>query len=137
MSKHKTSRGREFNMQAFASSRGETIAIGNSGRNARGDMLGTGGKILTTSQEIANTVYNKQASTQNKTTKVNPLEQEVGRKEVVGADGVSRWEVTFADGSVEIQVKEGASAAKKKVKEEVITTTPPPSDFEIDLDEKL
>ena len=133
MSKHKTSRGREFNMQAFTSNRGETVAVGNSRRNARGDMLGAGGKILTTSQEITNTVYNKQASAQNK--KINPLEQEVGRKEIVGADGVARWEVTFADGSVEIQVKE-APAAKKKAKEEVITTNPP-SDFDINLDEKL
>jgi hypothetical protein len=136
MSKHKTSRGREFNMQAFSSSRGETIAIGNSGRNARGDMLGSGGKILTSSQEIANTIYNKQASTQNKKQKINPLEQEIGRKEIVGADGVSRWEVTFADGSVEIQAKE-ESPTKKKVKETITTTNPPPSDFEIDLDEKL
>jgi hypothetical protein len=137
MSKHKTSRGREFNMQAFTSNRGETIAVGNSRRNARGDMLGAGGTILTTSQEIANTVYNKQASTQNKKPKINPLDQEVGRKEIVGADGVSRWEVTFADGSVEIQIKEEAPVTKKKVKEEVTTTTPPESDFEIDLDEKL
>ena len=132
MSKHKTSRGREFNMQAFTSNRGETIAVGNSRRNARGDMLGNGGKILTTSQEITNTVYNKQASTQNK--KINPLEQEVGRKEIVGADGVARWEVSFADGSVEIQVKEETPATKKKVKETVITTNPP---LDIDLDEKL
>lgn len=110
MSKHKTALGKEFNMQAFSSSKGETIAVGNSGRNARGDMLGPGGKILTTSQEISNIVYNKQASTQTKKVKINPMEQEVGRKEIIGADGVARWEVTFADGSVEIQHKEGASA---------------------------
>lgn len=136
MSKHKTALGKEFNMQAFSSSKGETIAVGNSGRNARGDMLGSGGKILTTSQEISNIVYNKQASAQNKTAKINPLEQEVGRKEIVGADGQARWEVTFADGSVEIQSKESTTTpSKKKVKEE-LTTTPAP-DYEIDLDEKL
>lgn len=111
MSKHKTAKGREFNMQAFTSNRGETIAVGNSGRNARGDLLGPGGKILTTSQEIANTVYNKQASAQSKTVKINPMEQEISRREVVGADGISRVEVTYADGSVEIQTKEGAGAS--------------------------
>lgn len=115
MNKHKTSRGREFNMQAFTSSRGEIIAMGNSGRNARGDMIGPGGKILTSSQEIANTVYNKQTFAQNKTQKVNPLEQEIGRKEVVGADGVSRWEVTFADGSVEIQAKETEAVPREDI----------------------
>jgi hypothetical protein len=112
MSKHKTAKGREFNMQAFTSNRGETIAVGNSGRNARGDLLGPGGKIMTTSQEIANTVYNKQASAQSKTVKINPMEQEVSRRDIVGADGVARVEVTFADGSIEIQTKKGAKAAK-------------------------
>jgi hypothetical protein len=69
-------------------------------------LLGPGGKIITTSQEIANTVYNKQASAQSKTVKINPMEQEINRKEVVGADGVTRIEITYADGSVEIQNKE-------------------------------
>jgi len=133
MSKHKTALGKEFNMQAFSSSKGETIAVGNSGRNARGDLIGPGGKVLTTSQEISNTFYNKQASAQGKKAKINPLEQEVSRKEIVGADGVSRWEITFADGSVEIQIKE-STTTKKKIKEE--PTTPAP-DYEINLDEKL
>ena len=50
MSKHKTAKGREFNMQAFSASRGTTTAVGNAPRNARGDMLGPGGKIMATSQ---------------------------------------------------------------------------------------
>ena len=111
MSKHRTAQGKEFNMQAFTSNRGETIAIGNSRRNARGDLLGPGGKIITTSQEIANTVYNKQSSAQSKTVKINHMEQEINRKEIVGADGVTRIEITYADGSVEIQNKEGAPAS--------------------------
>jgi hypothetical protein len=113
MSKHKTAKGREFNMQAFSSNRGETIAVGNSGRNARGDLLGPGGKVLSSSQEIANTVYNKQSSVQTKKVKINPMEQVIARKEVVGADGVTRIEVTYADGSVEIQTKEGASSSSQ------------------------
>lgn len=112
MSKHKTAKGREFNMQAFTSNRGETIAVGNSGRNARGDLLGPGGKVITSSQEIANTVYNKQGSAQSKTVKINPMEQEISRKDIVGADGVARVEITYADGSVEIQTKKGAKASK-------------------------
>lgn len=105
MSKHKTSRGREFNMQAFAANQGEKIAVGNSGRNARGDLLGAGGKIIATKQEIASRVHDHNAKINASKVKLNPLDQEVNRKEVVGADGVIRWEITYADGSVELQVK--------------------------------
>lgn len=105
MSKHKTARGREFNMQGFASSRGEVTAVGNSSRNARGDLIGPGGKTVATAQEITAMLYDKNpAKTGNSTkVKINPMEQEIGRKEVIGADGASRWEVTYADGSVEIE----------------------------------
>ena len=106
MSKHRTARGRDFNMQAFADGRGDTVAVGNSQRNARGDLLGPGGKVVASSGQIATTVHNKSNKPNSKTVKLNPMEQEIRRTEVVGADGVSRWEVTFADGSVEIQDKE-------------------------------
>jgi methionine aminopeptidase len=127
-------------MQGFVSDKGKTTAVGNSNRNAQGDLLGSGGKIIASAKEITNTAYNN-VRPASKKVKINPLEQEINRKEIVGADGIARWEVTFADGSVEIQVKEiqvkeTASAPKKKAKVET-TKTPPPPDFEIDLDEKL
>jgi hypothetical protein len=106
MSKHRTARGRDFNMQAFADGRGETVAVGNSQRNARGDLLGPGGKVVANAGQIATNVHNKSNKPTSKVVKLNPMEQEVRRTEVVGADGISRWEVTFADGSVEIQDKE-------------------------------
>jgi hypothetical protein len=102
MNKHKTARGREFNMQAFASGQGEVIAVGNSGRNARGDLLGPGGKILAGHREIANAAQDFSPKAKTKQVKFNPMEQEVHRKEVIGADGRSRTEITYADGSVEI-----------------------------------
>jgi len=110
MSKHKTARGKEFNMQAFTSAQGAVTAVGNSSRNARGDLVGPGGKILATAQEITNKVHDKQstkttkASVSNVNLKTQPAEDvEVGRQEIVGADGVSRWEITYADGSVEMK----------------------------------
>lgn len=106
MSRHKTAKGREFNMQAFAEDRGDVTAVGNTARNARGDLLGKGGKVIATSQQITNHAYNNSAPSTSKTVKLDPLEQEVSRKEVLGADGVSRWEVTYADGSVEIIAKD-------------------------------
>jgi hypothetical protein len=129
MSIHKTAKGREFNMQGFVSDKGYTTAVGNSNRNAQGDLLGRGGKIIATAGEITNTAYNNARPTSKKV-KINPLEQEVSRKEIIGADGVARWEVTFADGSVEIQVKETVSTTLK-VKEEFF------DDTDINLDEKL
>lgn len=105
MSKHRTARGREFNMQAFTANQGEKIAVGNSSRNARGDLIGPGGKIIATKQEIAGAVHSQNVGTTSKKVKLNPMEQEINRKEIVSIDGVRRWEVTFADGSVEIQDK--------------------------------
>lgn len=109
MSRHKTARGREFNMQAFASARGSTTAVGNTFRNAQGDLLGPGGKVVASAQEITGKVYDR-AAPASKQVKINPLEQEMSRKEVVGADGVRRWEVTYADGSVEIIEAEKVAA---------------------------
>lgn len=105
MSKHRTNRGREFNMQAFVNNQGEAVAVGNSNRNARGDLLGPGGKIIATSQQITSEVYNRKSTQASTTVKLNPMEQEINRKEIIGADGVPRWEITYADGSVEIQDK--------------------------------
>jgi hypothetical protein len=105
MSKHRTNRGREFNMQAFVNNKGEAVAVGNSNRNARGDLLGPGGKVLATSQQITSEVYNRKSTQTSTTVKLNPMEQEISRKEIIGADGVPRWEITYADGSVEIQDK--------------------------------
>jgi hypothetical protein len=92
-------------MQAFTANQGDKIAVGNSGRNARGDLIGPGGKIIATKQEIAGAVHEQNFAAGSKKVKLNPMEQEVSRKEVVGADGVRRWEVTYADGSVEILEK--------------------------------
>ena len=37
------------------------------------------------------------------------MEQVIARKDIMGADGVARVEITYADGSVEIQTKEGSA----------------------------
>jgi hypothetical protein len=107
MSNHKTARGREFNMQGFVSDKGQTTAVGNSNRNAQGDLLGRGGKIVATAKEVTTATYNNKRPASKKV-KLNPMDQEISRKDIIGADGVNRVEITYADGSVEIQTKEGA-----------------------------
>jgi hypothetical protein len=113
MRKHRTAKGREFNMQAFVDSRGDSVAVGNSGRNARGDLLGPGGQVIATNQEINNRFHDRQSKGRTAQVKINPMEQEVGRKEVIGADGVARWEITYADGSVEMQEMPNQPPPKK------------------------
>ena len=115
MSNHRTARGREFNMQGFVSDKGKTTAVGNSNRNAQGDILGRGGQIVATAKEVTNAVYNNNNRPGSKKVKLDPMEQEIGRKDIIGADGVARVEITYADGSVEIQTKEGASAPSKPI----------------------
>jgi hypothetical protein len=92
-------------MQAFVNNKGEAVAVGNSNRNARGDLLGPGGKVIATSQQITSEVYNRKSTQASTMVKLNPMEQEISKKEIIGADGVPRWEITYADGSIEIQDK--------------------------------
>jgi len=115
MSNHRTARGREFNMQGFVSDKGKTTAVGNSNRNAQGDLLGRGGQVVATAKEVTNAVYNNNKRPGSKKAKLDPMEQEIARKDIIGADGVGRVEITYADGSVEIQTKEGAVAPSQPI----------------------
>lgn len=58
MAKHVTFRGTQFNMAAFADQYGETTAVGNSGRNARGDVLNARGEVIATAKQV-NAAYHK------------------------------------------------------------------------------
>ena len=58
MAKHVTFRGTQFNMAAFADQHGDTTAVGNSGRNARGDVLNRRGEVIATAQQV-NAAYHK------------------------------------------------------------------------------
>jgi hypothetical protein len=103
--KHRTAKGKEFNMQAFSSGRGKTVAVGNSSLNAQGDLLGPNAEIIATRQEIVNRLHDVKSSVGaggQAEVGLAAAEKEVSRKEVVGADGVTRHEVAYADGSMEI-----------------------------------
>jgi hypothetical protein len=57
MAKHVTFRGTQFNMTAFADQHGDVTAVGNSSRNARGDVIDRTGKVVATAQQV-NAAYN-------------------------------------------------------------------------------
>lgn len=58
MSRHKTFRGREFNMSAFSEKYGDTRAVSNVPMNARGDILDEKGKVKVKSGTVARGLRN-------------------------------------------------------------------------------
>jgi hypothetical protein len=55
----RTHKGKTLNMQELKNRNSKTIAVGNMRVNARGDLLGKGGKIVKTKEQLANEKYNK------------------------------------------------------------------------------
>ena len=50
--KHYTALGEQIDMAALAARNSSTVALGNARMNARGDVLGTGGSVLRTQEQI-------------------------------------------------------------------------------------
>lgn len=49
---HRSARGRAIDFDSIQASHDKVIAVGNAGYNARGDLLGTGGRIVKTVEQI-------------------------------------------------------------------------------------
>jgi hypothetical protein len=79
----KTARGVSFDMERFVqSSEKKTIAIGNLGgnknTNARGDILGKGGKVIKEREKVVRDYYRDELpSSMTKSIKVEPVKEEV------------------------------------------------------------
>lgn len=57
MSSIRTHRGQMIDMAQLVAQNEETIAVGNMRSNARGDILGKGGKIVKTKEEVVSEYY--------------------------------------------------------------------------------
>lgn len=125
MNRHKTARGREFNMAAFSAQQGDTIAVGNTLRNARGDVIDKYGKVIKTAKEIQEAYYNRNPNAVKKVSikedgtlpaveveEIVPADTVAEVKEYINEQGTEVVERTFADGSVEVEEK--ATKSKKK-----------------------
>lgn len=66
MARHITFRGVQFNMSAFSDKHGETVSIGNSGRNARGDVLNSRGQVVATAKEVNEAYHMKNPKARSK-----------------------------------------------------------------------
>lgn len=59
---HYTYKGRSVDMQAMLMMNEHQVALGNANMNARGDIIGTGGSIVRTAEDIATEYYQQNAS---------------------------------------------------------------------------
>jgi len=57
---HRTANGKFLDMNALKIQQERTIAVGNSRQNARGDILGQGGEIVMTRDQLMTQHYNNQ-----------------------------------------------------------------------------
>lgn len=122
MSRHKTARGKEFNMAAFSQANSTSTAVGNVRRNAAGDVLDDYGNIIATAKSIQTSYYNKsyskvqtmgikedismptvQSTAVKKSKAAGASIDSV--KEYTDENGTELKEVTYLDGSIEIVKK--------------------------------
>lgn len=132
MAKHMTFRGMPFNMAALADKQGDAVAVGNSGRNGRGDVIDSKGQVVATAKQV-NAAYHKRSNkavakvsitqdpderlqgqapkaptSQPKPTAAasadftDPSTTVVDRRVFMDDKGEEKTEITYADGSVEI-----------------------------------
>lgn len=83
----KSFKGREVDMQALAIKNEKTVAIGNANMNAKGDILGKGGKIIKTREDIIKEYYEanniKPEIVSLKSDKVSQKQEEAVAKDVL------------------------------------------------------
>lgn len=80
----KSIKGREVDMDALRKANPDAVAVGNANLNARGDLLGKGGKIIKTREELAREYHNKAS----KTVKNVPISKKVTDEPVKQAQEV-------------------------------------------------
>lgn len=59
---HRTAMGKFLDLNALRIQQEKTIAVGNSKQNARGDVLGTGGRVVKSRDQVMTEFYSKQRS---------------------------------------------------------------------------
>ena len=126
MTRHRTAKGKEFNMAAFSQANGGVAAIGNVSRNAAGDVLGADGQVTATAKELQTSYYNRSPNAV-KTVSIKedgtippvvsedvapkaatpkapkaPKNEVESVKEFTDAAGQAMKEVTYVDGSIEV-----------------------------------
>ena len=113
--RHKTHRGKEFNMTAFAEKNGDTRAVGNASMNARGDIIDSKGNVRIPNQVISRAnanLKNNESSTvglkADAEIKGAPAPAAaptiVSTRDIVSENGMST-EIEYSDGSIQVVPK--------------------------------
>ena len=122
----RTVKGKEIDMASLVAANDKTVAVGNVNMNARGDILGPGGKIEVPAQEVQQEYYKEKVTAPEETVKtIDELQAKVKgpkkkdlRKTVVEEreferDGKTWIETEFADGSIkEKEINENKATTK-------------------------
>ena len=122
----RTVRGKEIDMATLVAANDKTVAVSNINMNARGDILGPGGKIEVPAQEVQQEYYKEKVTAPAETVKtIDELQAKVKgpkkkdlRTTVVeerefDRDGKMWIETEFADGSIkEKEINENKATTK-------------------------
>lgn len=113
--RHKTHRGKEFNMTAFAEKNGDVRAVGNSSMNARGDIIDAKGNVKIPNQVISRANANLKNNS-NSTVSLKADAEIKGAPGVPGAPTIVKTrdivdetgtstEIEYSDGSIQVVPK--------------------------------
>ena len=71
----KSAKGKTVNMAELVNANGNAVALGNSNKNARGDIVTKGGKVIKTREQLANEYHTKGTNL----VKNVPLDDSIGK----------------------------------------------------------
>ena len=109
MSKHITSKGKVIDMESVIAQQGDTVAIGNMRVNAKGDLLGPGGKVIQTADERAREFYKNSETNVDQNVSIKSSQPVSGDGDPVSAEG----------GPVPKTAQTGKTQAKAESKEKL------------------
>jgi hypothetical protein len=122
----RTVRGKEIDMATLVAANDETLAVSNINTNARGDILGPGGRIEVPAQEVQQEYYKEKVTAPAETIntidelqakvkgpKKTDLRTTVVEEREFDRDGKTWIETEFADGSIkEKEINENKATTK-------------------------
>lgn len=107
MSKVTTMRGRQIDLAAIREAHGATVALGNAKMNARGDIIGRGGQVVKSKEDVVRDYYDN-----------NPKAVTVTSVSLKDINDELMMTPAEAIAAIEAQTAKPAPASKRKMKDE-------------------
>ena len=103
-----TLKGKQIDIAALRERHGATVALGNAGMNARGDILGKGGAVVKTKEDITREYYENNP---NAVTRTSPISLKDISEEIIMTpkEAVAAWD--------EKRVEEALPKTKRKTRD--------------------